>query len=81
MEDIHGTKADMFGKVDVSKKDTKGKDEESRKKIAKDMEDIYSQTKTNVEKILTDLEKRLLMILIPQQILRMQYLKNESMTG
>ncbi len=57
MEDMHGAKAGMFGKVDVSKKDTKGKDEESRKKIAKDMEDIYSQTKTNVEKILTKLEK------------------------
>lgn len=57
MGDMHGVKADMFGQVDVSKKGTKGKDEEKRKQIATDMENIYSQTKTNVERILNQLEK------------------------
>jgi hypothetical protein len=57
MEDIHGVRADMFGKVDTAKTGTKAKDEEKRKQIAKDMEDIYSTTKTNVEKILSQLEK------------------------
>ncbi len=57
MGDMHGVKADMFGQVDVSKKGTKGKDEEKRKQIATDMENIYSQTKTNVDRILNQLEK------------------------
>jgi len=57
MEDIHGVRKDMFGNVDTAKSGTKGKDEEKRKQIANDMENIYSQTKTNVENILTKLEK------------------------
>jgi uncharacterized protein DUF4157 len=56
MGEMHGTRADMFGKVDESKTGTKGKDEAKRKEIAEKLESIYSETKTKVETILNQLE-------------------------
>ena len=56
MEDMHGARAGMFGQVDESKTNTKGKDEAKRKEVADGLERIYTETKTNVERILNQLE-------------------------
>ncbi|NTS41813.1 DUF4157 domain-containing protein [Flavisolibacter sp. BT320] len=62
MADIHGTRAGLFGKVDESKNNTKGKDESKRKEIAEKLQSIYSATKTNVEKLLNDLERDVMVL-------------------
>lgn len=57
MAEMHGVRSGLFGKVDESKTGTKGKDETKRKEIAEKLQSIYNATKTNVEKILNDLER------------------------
>lgn len=57
MAEMYGVRSGLFGKVDESKTGTKGKDETKRKEIAEKLQSIYNTTKTNVEKILNDLER------------------------
>jgi hypothetical protein len=57
LQATHSERTESLGKVSGSQQVGKGKDESARKKIAGDLEEIYSQTKTKVEHILEDLDK------------------------
>ncbi|BAZ23368.1 hypothetical protein NIES4073_42560 [Kalymmatonema gypsitolerans NIES-4073] len=57
LQGMHGERTQSLQQVGGKQENAKGKDEEARTKIAGDLQKIYDQTKTKVEKILSDLDK------------------------
>lgn len=55
--EMFGERGKLLGEVDGTKTDTKTKDEGKRKEVADKLQGFYNTTKTNVEKILSDLDK------------------------
>jgi hypothetical protein len=53
---MHGDRAELLQTVAGRQERTKTEDEEARRKVAADIQKIYDRTKTNVEKILSDLD-------------------------
>ena len=53
---MHTDRAQLMGQVGGQQVETKGKDEQQRGKVAGDINKIYQDTKTKVEKALTDLD-------------------------
>lgn len=56
MGDMFGDRAKLLGNSDTIKSDTKTKDEKKREEVANTLKGYYETTKTNVEKILGDLD-------------------------
>lgn len=55
-QEMHGDRTSILTDVTGQQVETKGKDEQERTKVAGDIDKIYQGTKTNVEKILSDLD-------------------------
>ena len=56
LQGMHGKRISSLGQVTGKQQAGKGKDEEARTKIAADLQQIYSKTKTSVENILNSLD-------------------------
>ena len=57
LQGMHGDRAKLLTQVVGKQAESKGKDEQSRAKVAGDIQQIYSETKTKVETILSSLDK------------------------
>jgi hypothetical protein len=56
LQGMHGDKAQALQQVVAQQGQTKSEDERERQKVAADIQKIYAKTKTNVEKILGELD-------------------------
>ena len=57
LQGMHGDRAKLLTQVVGKQGESKSKDEQSRAKVAGDIQQIYSETKTKVESILSGLDK------------------------
>ncbi len=58
LQGMHGDRAKLLTQVVGKQTEGKGKDEQSRAKVAGDIQQIYSETKTKVESILSGLDTK-----------------------
>jgi len=58
LQGMHGNRAQLLSQVTNQQLVTKGKDEQERAKIAGDIQNIYQQTKTKVEKTLNGIDSQ-----------------------
>ena len=58
LQGMHGNRAQLLSQVTNQQLVTKGKDEQERAKIAGDIQNIYQQTKTKVEKTLNAIDSQ-----------------------
>ena len=58
LQGMHSDRAKLLTQVVGKQTESKGKDEQSRAKVAGDIQQIYSETKTKVESILTGLDTK-----------------------
>jgi ppGpp synthetase/RelA/SpoT-type nucleotidyltranferase len=56
LQGMHGERAGILGQVVSRQTDAKGKDEQARSKVAGELQKIYTQSKTKVESILSELD-------------------------